>query len=134
MIVHAGDIVAPFTLDSFTKLECPLNGVFGNNDGDRLNINRKLQAIGAEFMDFAEFEADGKKVAVYHGTKPRLLEAIVKSKMYDIVVTGHTHQPETTLEDNTLVVNPGETCGYLTGVKTVALIDTNEMKADIREL
>jgi predicted phosphodiesterase len=34
----------------------------------------------------------------------------------------------------TLIVNPGEACGYLTGKSTVALLDTDKHKAEIIEL
>jgi putative phosphoesterase len=134
LIVHVGDVVAPFALEAFMGLKIPLKGVFGNNDGDKTNLNRKLEEIDAEFKDFVEFECDGKKVAAYHGTHPQILDALIKSQKYDILITAHTHQPETTLDENTLIVNPGETCGYLTGVQTVALVDTIEMKAEIKEL
>ncbi|MFH1403541.1 MAG: metallophosphoesterase [Candidatus Altiarchaeota archaeon] len=134
MIIHAGDIVAPFTLEPFMDLEIPFRGVLGNNDGDEKNLNRKLEEIGTELTEFLDMECDGKKVAVYHGTRPQILEAIVKSRIYDIVASGHTHQPETTLDGNTLIVNPGETCGYLTGVATVAVVNTEDMNAEIHEL
>jgi len=33
----------------------------------------------------------------------------------------------------TLVVNPGECCGYLSGKRTVALVDTETMNAELME-
>ncbi len=134
LIIHAGDIVAPFALDPFMDLEIPIIGVFGNNDGEKVGINKKMEPKEMVFKEFIETECDGKKVAIYHGTQPRLLEAIVKSKTYDIVICGHTHQPEITLDENTVIVNPGETCGYLTGVMSIAIIDTETMDAQIHEL
>ena len=134
LIVHTGDLVSMFTLEALSKLKGDLKMVFGNNEGERSNIAKKVQELGWEIGDMLEFEYDGKKVAVYHGQNPSILDALVKSKKYDIVATGHTHTPEVTMEDNTLIVNSGESCGYLTGVKTVALLDVNEMKADIHTL
>jgi hypothetical protein len=134
LIIHTGDIVSPFTIDYFKELKGELRLVFGNNEGDKYNLNRKLSELDTELHDVLELEYDEKKIAVYHGQNPALLDAIVKSRKYDIVATGHTHTPETTMEENTLVVNPGETCGYMSGVKTVALVDTTHMKADICEL
>ncbi|MFH0862108.1 MAG: metallophosphoesterase [Candidatus Altiarchaeota archaeon] len=134
LVVHTGDLVSMFTLEPLGKLKGELKMVFGNNEGERANIAKKVQELGGEIGELLEFEYDGRKVAVYHGQNPSLLDAIVKSKKYDIVATGHTHTPEVTMEDNTLIVNSGEACGYLTGVKTVALLDVNEMKADIHTL
>ncbi|MBU0762645.1 MAG: metallophosphoesterase [Candidatus Altiarchaeota archaeon] len=134
LVIHTGDIISPFTIEFFKNLKCEFKGVFGNNEGDRKTLNKKLAEINAEFTSFAEFEVAGKNFAAYHGTDPSLLDAIVKSEKYDVVATGHTHTPEVTLEGKTLIVNPGETCGYLTGVMTVALLDTETMSADIKEL
>jgi len=38
------------------------------------------------------------------------------------------------VKGKTLLVNPGEVCGYLSGRKTVALLDLEEMNAEIVEL
>lgn len=134
LVVHTGDMVSPFTVESFKKLKCEFKAVFGNNEGDRFNVMRKFKEMDSEVADYLEFDYDEKKFAVYHGQNPAMLDSIVKSKKYDIVITGHTHTPEVTLEDNTLIVNPGETCGYMTGIKTVAILNTQEMKADIHQL
>jgi uncharacterized protein len=134
LVIHTGDLVSPFTIDYYKQLKGEFRAVLGNNEGDRLNLGKKFTEMGIELADILEFDYDGKKIAVYHGQNPSLLDSLVKSKKYDVVATGHTHTPEVTMEDNTLIVNPGETCGYLTGVKTVALVDVNEMKADIHTL
>lgn len=134
LVIHAGDIVSPFTVETLKELKGDFKAVFGNNEGDKFNLNRKLKDLDTELADFLELEYDEKRIAVYHGHNPSLLDSIVKSGKYDAVITAHTHQPEVTIEDNTLVINPGETCGYLTGVKTVATLDTKEMKAEIHEL
>jgi putative phosphoesterase len=133
-VVFAGDFIAPLSVEPFKNLECPLKGVFGNNEGDKLNLNKKLHELGTEFHYFLEFEHEGKSIAVYHGQVAAILEALVKSGIYDIVIAGHTHTPETTVEGKTLLLNPGECCGYLTGVQTIATLDIKEMKAEIHEL
>jgi uncharacterized protein len=134
LVIHTGDIVSPFTIDYFKKLKGEFRVVYGNNEGDKYHLNKKLSEMGAEPADVLELDYADKKIAVYHGQNPALLDALVKSRKYDLVACGHTHTPEVTMEDNTLVVNPGETCGYLTGIQTVALVDTTDMKADIHKL
>jgi putative phosphoesterase len=47
-----------------------------------------------------------------------------------VVVHGHTHETRVCREGNTLVINPGEVCGYLSGRPTIALLDTDAM--DVR--
>jgi putative phosphoesterase len=133
-VLHTGDIVSPFTIEYFKKLRSPFKAVVGNNEGDKVNLARKLEELDAELTDILELELAGKKIVVYHGQNPSLLDTLVKSRKYDLVATGHTHTPEVTMDENTLIVNPGETCGYLTGTRTVAIIDTEKMAADIHTL
>jgi putative phosphoesterase len=50
---------------------------------------------------------------------------------YDVIVHGHTHEARVQRQGKTLVVNPGETCGYLTGESSIALLDTEMFEAKI---
>ena len=62
------------------------------------------------------------------------MKALVESKRYDIVVRGHTHKPEIKKVGKTLVINPGEACGYLSGKRTIALLDLEKSKGEIFEI
>jgi hypothetical protein len=53
-----------------------------------------------------------------------LLAALVESGYFDLVVQGHTPQASLSSRGKTLIINPGEVCGYLTGSSTCALYDT----------
>jgi hypothetical protein len=59
--------------------------------------------------ELAELDHRGKKIAVYHGTIEAITTAIIKSHKYDIVI----HKPKVEKDGGTLVINPGELCGYL---------------------
>ena len=50
---------------------------------------------------------------------------------YDIIIFGHTHKPVSQREGNTLLLNPGETGGWLTGKSTAALLDPEKLEAQI---
>jgi uncharacterized protein len=135
LVVHTGDIVSPFAIEAFKDLKCEIKFVYGNNEGDRTNLVKKIrEELNAEISDYLEFEYNEKAIMVYHGQNPSLLDSIVKSNKYDIVLTGHTHTPEITIEENTIIINPGEACGYMNGVMTVAVLDTDRMQADIHKL
>ncbi|MBN2013692.1 MAG: metallophosphoesterase [Candidatus Altiarchaeota archaeon] len=134
LVVHAGDIISPFTFKEFRKLGCSLRGVFGNNDGERKGLNEKFSVLDMEFRDILEMEYDNVKVCVYHGTYEEIVHALVESGRYDVVVRGHNHKAEVWRKEKTLVVNPGEVCGYLTGRKTVALLDLEDLSATIYEV
>lgn len=133
-VLHAGDLVSPFVVPLFSKLKAKLHYVWGNNEGDRDYIKVRLADIGVKPLgDFAALELGGKKIALLHGTHEEIIDSLVKSGAYDLVVRGHNHRAEI-IEGKTLVVNPGETCGYLSGRQTVALIDLDKMQAQIVEL
>ena len=131
MVLHAGDFVAPFTVREWKNLKCPFHGVFGNNDGERKGLTRAYSEMGTELKEFEEINFEGKKIALYHGTITEFLSAIISGGEYDVVVRGHTHNPEIKKEGKTLVINPGELCGYLTGNKTLCLLDIASMDAAI---
>jgi putative phosphoesterase len=42
LVLHAGDYIAAFTVARFAQLNCPLIGVFGNNDGDHELLKRRF--------------------------------------------------------------------------------------------
>jgi putative phosphoesterase len=133
MVLHAGDLVSPFTAPSFGELRCPMVAVLGNNEGALWLLGKKFRDIGVELQDFAVQEAGGRRIAVYHGTIPQLKEALLASSKYDVVVTGHTHEPEVSRVGDTLGINPGEACGYLTGKRTLALLDPETLECEILE-
>jgi putative phosphoesterase len=136
LVLHAGDYVAPFVIPKFKDLKAKLIGVFGNNDGDRellkkrFSENAKLEIRG----NFAEIKVGNAKIALLHGSEEELLKALIESETFNIVVHGHTHKAETYRKGKTLVVNPGEVCGYLTGKSTIALLDTEKIEAKIVSL
>jgi len=133
LILHAGDIVAPFTLKEFRGFK--LYFVFGNNDGERKLLretSRKLGFIALE--DFGSLEIDGKKFALIHGKDEEVVVALCKSGLYDVVVRGHTHKHEVKRVNGTLLINPGEVCGYLFGEATYVIYDTKEDRAQLLTL
>jgi putative phosphoesterase len=133
LVLHAGDFVSPFVLPRLAALPCPCIGVFGNNDGDR-----GLLAAGARESGRVEIHGsfmarlvDGRSVALLHGHESGALDEIAGTGIFDLVVHGHTHRPSIATRGRTLLVNPGEACGYLTGKATVAVLETGTMEAEI---
>jgi len=133
-VLHAGDLVSPFVAPKFARLNAKLHYVWGNNEGDREFIRVKFGEIGVEPLgNFASLNLDGKKIALLHGTHEEIVEVLLKSGAYDVVVRGHNHRAEIR-EGRTLLVNPGEVCGYLTGHMTVAVLDLTSLRAKIFDL
>ena len=130
LVLHGGDYIAPFAVAPLSKLKCQYVGVFGNNDGEKLGLNRMSQGrINAQPHSL---EFGGKNILVMH--EPGSLDALIRSQSYDIIVYGHTHDPVIEKHGRTLVINPGECGGWLRGRSTIALCDLDQMTAELIEL
>ena len=131
LVIHAGDIIAPFAAEAMSELRCRVIAVLGNNDGEKIILARKFEDIGELHANMAQIEISGKKIAVVHYSDS--VEALVASGQFDIVIYGHTHKIDVR-QGKTLVVNPGECGGWVTGKSTVAVVDLDELDVEIREL
>ena len=129
-VLHAGDYVAPFAVKPFLSLKGAFKGVWGNNDGDKIALDRMIQGKIGESPGIELYGE--KKILLGHFFET--LEALISSQEYSLIVYGHTHQAEIRNEGKTLVVNPGECGGWLYGKSTVALADLEEQKAEIWDL
>lgn len=131
-VLFAGDFCAPFAVARMKGFGVPIVAVFGNNDGDKLLLKER----GEGFCDLAEapreLEVGGRRILLMHF--PWLLEAVAKSGEFDLIVYGHTHEPEIRRVGRTLIVNPGECGGWLKGKKTLAIVDLEAMEAELVEL
>jgi len=132
VVLHGGDIISPITAKEFSSLKAPFIGVFGNNDGDKLFLTERYKEIGKIHTKRFEGTFGGKSLLLIH--EPDMLDALAKSGVYDIIVYGHTHRSEISRRGDTLVINPGEGCGWITGIATAALLDTETMEAELVEL
>lgn len=127
MVIHAGDFVAPFSLVPLDDLKCEYIGVFGNNDGERFGLSKRSK--GRIFLPPHNVELSGKKILVLH--EPYEIVSLTKSQVYDIIIYGHTHNHVIEKHERTMVINPGECCGWLTGKGTVAVLNIDEMEAEL---
>ena len=130
LVLHAGDYVAPFVVPHFKPLKAHLIGVFGNNDGDTELLKKRFTELGAEIRGkFAQVMVDGLRIALLHGDEGELLRSLIDVEGYDVIVHGHTHEAKIYRKGKTLVINPGEACGYLSEKPTIAILDTQTMDA-----
>ena len=122
-VVHCGDMISPQMLEHFQGLSVKF--VFGNNDGEKEGLNKMAQEIGfGEIREELEFEHNGKKFFVYHGTNEGKLDSIIKSNKYNYVLTGHTHIKKNWKAGNTRVINPGALFGIYP--YTIAVLDAEK--------
>jgi putative phosphoesterase len=131
LVLHAGDFVSPFVAIPLAKLDARFLGVFGNNDGDRLYLTKRFEAIGPIHLGYHTFDVDGLRAVLMH--EPKSIDALAASGHYDLVVYGHTHEIDLR-EGDCVIINPGEACGYLSGRATAVLFDTATRTAEILDL
>lgn len=127
-IIHAGDYCAPFALKRLMQARTPLEGVFGNCDGERAGLAKLLPSLAEGPR---HLELGGQKICVIHD---RLRLRHEDFEASDIIIFGHTHEPKVERQEGRLVLNPGECGGWLTGRCTVAIVDTKALAADIQEV
>ncbi len=115
LIIHLGDIISPFSAREFLKAEKKIISIFGNNDGEIKGLSNLL-----DIKKFPrEIEIDGKKIILYHD--PNFEEENLKD--FDFLFYGHTHKKYYIKKGKTIIINPGELCGYLTSLSTYVTLD-----------
>lgn len=130
VVIHAGDIVSPPMIKLFEGCGMKLVGVLGNNDGEKLGLAKFFVKAGGELHgEFADVEAGGLRLGVYHGTSYPLLQGLIASGTYDVVVSGHTHAYESRQVGSVQILNPGTTHGFGESA-TVMLLDTQTRKTE----
>lgn len=135
LVLHCGDYCAPFAVSPFKNLAAKMIGVYGNNDAEKELLKNAFLNIGKEVKgSFAKLDVNGFKIAMLHGENKDLLETIVECGFFDLVVYGHTHKVEVNEVGKTLVINPGEVCGYLTGESSLALVNIENKKVNVIKL
>lgn len=130
LILHAGDYVAPFSVELLTRSSIPWEGVLGNNDGEILGIFQKTG--GKVNSPFWEGEKNGFHIWVSHFYLPAKLA--FETKKYNLVVYGHTHEAVIKEENGAFLINPGEVCGLLSGKPTLVLCDLKEGVAKLIDI
>ncbi|MEM9120583.1 MAG: metallophosphoesterase family protein [Cyanobacteria bacterium P01_F01_bin.56] len=95
LIIHVGDIGRLEVIEQLREI-APVKAVRGNID----------QAAWAdEFPDTEVVEADDTLIYVLHNLKA--LDLDPKAAGFQVVVSGHSHQPKIEEKDGTLYLNPG---------------------------
>ncbi len=129
LVVHAGDFIAPFAAKELGSLDCPVKAVFGNCDGEKKGLDRILSIFGEIKREPFSFDYARRKFLLTHTHFAN--ETHIRSGKYDVIIYGHTHKPEIRKARDSLLINPGETGGWLTGKSSVALLNPEAPEAEI---
>jgi uncharacterized protein len=129
-VIHAGDFTSPFTFRALKHLVCDFTGIYGNNDGERVLLQKLSHA--RIFTQPYILELADRKIVIMH--EHQVVDALADSGHFDLVIYGHTHEPDIRTRGNTLIVNPGELSGWLYGTSTIAVADLATLSAELIEL
>jgi uncharacterized protein len=134
VLLHCGDLCAPFMLDRIGQnFSGEIHVVFGNNDGD----GRLLQTIAAKYSQiklhgiYAEVPVAQHAVAMIHYPEPA--RRIAQSGQFDLVCYGHNHQKKIERVGKCWLVNPGEILG-MQGEPTWAVYDTESGSCELQPI
>jgi len=131
LLLHAGDFISPFTIPALADFNGRIVGVFGNNDGDKEMLRQMAEKNDVNLEQAPHrINADDKKILLVH--RPEDLPENISPEI-DLVITGHTHETSQR-ESSHLHLNPGEAGGWLTGITSGCIFDTeSENYSWIRE-
>ena len=124
MVIHCGDIVAPFMLFELSKVGVPVHAVFGNNDGDHFLLMKVASELGNITFHglFGKVDAGGDPVAFTHYRE--VADGLVHKQEYKVVCYGHTHSHHAEKIGKTLLINPGELMG-MQGKSGFCIVNTS---------
>ena len=133
MVLHSGDYCAAFALQPFVEYGAPMVGVFGRNDGDREGLRlQAAQGLAIEMFESPHSMQIGDfKIMIVHD----LADVTERSMLtHTLVVHGHGHKQELKMRGETLIVNPGEACGWIYGSPGAAVIDLESKHVEFIKL
>lgn len=127
-LIHPGDVIAPFAAKRLAAFGGRLFITYGNNDGERAGLMGVLPQIqnGPLWV-----ELEGRRILVHHFIDWCAPADVAAA---DVVVTGHTHEAGVERVGGKLLVNPGECCGWVTGRRTIGVLDLERMTVELREV
>ena len=133
MVMHAGDFCAPFAMRPIMDHNVTMAGVFGRNDGDHEGLRAfAASGLGIELFESPHsMELAGQTILLVHDlgeVAPRSIE------QHSVVVHGFTHREEMKTRGDTLIVNPGEACGWLYGPPSAAILDLESKRVEFLQL
>ena len=130
LVLHAGDYCSPFALAPFSEAQVSLIGVFGRNDGDREGLRGYAgKLVGVELFESPHsLELGRDRILIVHDLGEVARRSV---ESHTLVVHGCSHRQEMKTRGETLLVNPGEACGWLHGAPSAAILDldTKQMEA-----
>ena len=126
-VIHTGDITQAKTLSRFSRLNCPLIGVYGNNDLEEKGLKDIARQHGFNFHSPPFLlKISHKNIAIFH--EPEDLENFLqKEPSIQLIIHGHTHRYRNEKIGKVKVINPGECAGIIKGKNAVGMLNLEDL-------
>ncbi|MGC1274540.1 MAG: YfcE family phosphodiesterase [Planctomycetaceae bacterium] len=132
IVLFAGDFVSPWVIPPLRKLTCPMVACYGDNDGNRTGIAGGMRIVGTlGHPPFGIRLSDGTKVLLTHDLSS--VRGCIGGAQ--VVIWAHTHKPSIARDaEGRLLLNPGETAGWVFRQPSIAVFDSLTLDAEIIRL
>jgi putative phosphoesterase len=133
LVLHAGDYCSPFSLRPVAMANLAMAGVFGRNDGDEKGLRAEaMRGVGAELYESPHsVEVAGQRILLVHDIGDVTQWSLTA---HSIIIHGCTHRQEMKVRGSSLIINPGEACGWLYGSPTAAILDLDTKQLEVIRL
>ncbi len=130
-VLFAGDLVSTFAVPPLRKLNCPLIGCFGDNEGNKPGLLAGISIVGKlEEPPVLWCSPDGVRFVIVH--MERQLRELADEASFDVAICGHTHKPRFSKDHlGRLFLNPGEVSGWTFRKPSVALFETQSRQHEL---
>ena len=119
-LLHAGDIMLEEHLQMLEETNLPYACVYGNNDTRLITLHGKYNIFKEPYY----LQIEDLKIKMMH--LPYFMSADA-----DMVVSGHTHIFEASLNNETLFINPGEVCAREKPLTECAIVNVKSGKFEV---
>jgi len=111
-LLHLGDITSPLSARHLKEFNGIIQAVYGNCDGELQGLTQAFNTIGGR-IDRPPFrlEIEDKKFILMH--EPLILDDLIASQELDYILYGHLHKVDRRRVGSTLILNPGESGGWM---------------------
>ena len=134
LIIHCGDFIAPFMLKELDTAGVPVQGVFGNNDGDQYMLTKMSLTMLNDFSLqglVGQVNVEGFTIGFTHYVQ--MGEGLVAAGACKLVCFGHSHEHEIRQIEDVTLLTPGEIMGK-DGSPGFCFVDSDSGKIERVEL
>ncbi len=122
-VIHTGDITNANSLDKFSQLKSNFVCVYGNNDRQEPGLVEIAKKNNFQIHEPpATIHLHNRNIAIFH-EPDSIEEYLLRNKDIDIALHGHTHRYRNEVKNKTVVFNPGESAGFITGKNALGIIN-----------